>query len=58
MKDINQLKDDHQFQLSIVKRAFRFMACGTLILATTDGIAAAGLMFALGELLGVLEELV
>jgi hypothetical protein len=34
------------------------MACGTLILATTDGIAAAGLMFALGELLGVLEELV
>ena len=58
MKDINQLKDDHHFQISAVKSAFRLIACGTLVLAGVDGIGAAGLMFGIGEILGVLEELV
>jgi len=57
MKDINQLKENHQFQLSVVKRAFRLMACGTLVLAGVDGIGVAGLMLGLGEILGVLEDL-
>ena len=58
MKNIEELKHDQHFQVSIVKSAFRLMACGTLILAGVDGIAAAGLMLAVAELLGIGEELV
>jgi hypothetical protein len=58
MKNLNDLKHDHHFQVSIVKSAFRLMACGTLILAGVDGIAAAGFMLAVAELLGIGEELV
>jgi hypothetical protein len=58
MKNLNELKHDHHFHVSVVKSAFRLMACGTLILAQTDGVAAAGLMLAIAELLGIGEELV
>jgi hypothetical protein len=58
MKHLNDLKHDHHFQVSIVKSAFRFIACGCLLFAQADGMAAAGLCFAFAELLGILEELV
>jgi len=58
MKNINNLKNDHHFQVSVVKSAFRLMACGTLVLAGADGVAAAGLMLAGAEILGIAEELV
>jgi hypothetical protein len=58
MKNINELKNDHHFQVSVVKSAFRLMACGTLVLAGVDGIVAAGLMLAVAEILGIGEELV
>jgi hypothetical protein len=58
MKSINELKNDYHFQVSVVKSAFRLMACGTLVLAGADGVAAAGLMLAVAELLGIGEELV
>ena len=58
MKNINDLTNDHHFQVSVVKSAFRLMACGTLVLAGADGIAAAGLMLAVAEALGIAEELV
>jgi len=58
MKHIDELKQDHHFQVSIVKSAFRLMACGTLVLAQADGVAAAGLMLGLAEILGIAEELV
>lgn len=58
MKSINELKNDHHFQVSIVKSAFRLMACVTMVLVQADGIAAAGLMLAVAELLGIGEELV
>ena len=58
MKNLDQLKHDHHFHVSMVKSAFRFIACGTLVLAGADGVAAAGFCFALAELLGIFEELV
>jgi hypothetical protein len=58
MKNLDELKHDHHFHVSVVKSAFRLMACGTLILAQADGVAAAGLMLAIAELLGIGEELV
>lgn len=58
MKHIEDLTHDHHFQVSMVKSAFRLIACGTLILTGVDGIAAAGLMLAVAELLGIGEELV
>jgi hypothetical protein len=58
MKNINELKNDHHFHVSIVKSAFRLMACGTLVIAGSDGVAAAGVMLAVAELLGIGEELV
>ena len=58
MKNLNELKHDHHFQVSVVKSAFRLIACGTLVLAGADGVAAAGLMLAVAELLGIGEELV
>jgi hypothetical protein len=58
MKNFDDLKHDHHFQVSAVKSAFRLIACGTLVLAGADGVAAAGLCFAVAEILGVLEELV
>lgn len=58
MKHLDNLKHDHHFHVSVVKSAFRLMACGTLILAGVDGIAAAGLMLAIAEVLGIGEELV
>jgi len=58
MKNLEELKHDHHFQVSIVKSAFRLMACGTMILAQADGVAAAGLMLAVAEILGIGEELV
>jgi len=58
MKNLDDLKHDHHFHVSVVKSAFRLMACGTLVLAGVDGIGAAGLMLAVAELLGIGEELV
>ena len=58
MKNLEELKHDHHFQVSMVKSAFRLIACGTLVLAQADGVAAAGLMLAIAELLGIGEELV
>jgi hypothetical protein len=58
MKDINQLKHDHHFQISAVKSAFRLIACGSVILAGVDALGVAALLFGLSEVLGVLEELV
>jgi len=58
MKDINQLKNDHHFQISAVKSAFRLIACGAVILAGVDALGVAALLFGLSEVLGVLEELV
>ena len=56
MKKFDDLKNEHRFQVDIVKRAFRLIACGTLVLAGADGVGAAGLMFAVGEVLGILED--
>ena len=58
MKHLEDLKHDHHFQVSVVKSAFRFIACGCLVVAAADGVAAAGICFAIAELLGILEELV
>ena len=58
MKNINELKDDHHFQVSAVKSAFRLMACGAVLLAGVDAIGVAAFMFAVAELLGIGEELV
>jgi hypothetical protein len=58
MKDINQLKHDHHFQVSAVKSAFRLIACGAVVLAGVDALGVAALLFGLSEVLGVLEELV
>ena len=58
MKNINDLKHDHHFQVSVVKSAFRLMACGAVILAGVDAIGVAAFMFAVAELLGIGEELV
>jgi hypothetical protein len=58
MKNLDDLKNDHHFQVSVVKSAFRFIACGCLIIAGVDGVGAAGICFALAELLGIAEELV
>jgi hypothetical protein len=58
MKNIDELKHDHHFQVSCVKSAFRLIACGALILAGADALGAAALLFALAELLGICEELV
>ena len=58
MKNLDQLKHDHHFQVSAVKSAFRLIACGALILAGADGVGAAGICLAVAEILGLLEELV
>jgi hypothetical protein len=58
MKDLNELKHDHHFQISCVKSAFRLIACGAVILAGVDALGVAAFMFAVAELLGVGEELV
>ena len=58
MKNLQELKNDHHFQVSVVKSAFRLIACGTMVLAGADGVAAAGIMLAVAELLGIGEELV
>ena len=58
MKNLEQLKHDHHFHVSVVKSAFRLIACGCLILAGADGVGAAGICLAVAELLGIGEELV
>ena len=58
MKNINELKHDHHFQVSAVKSAFRLIACGAVILAVVDALGVAAFLFAVAELLGVGEELV
>ena len=58
MKNINDLKNDHHFQVSCVKSAFRLIACGAVLLAGVDALGVAALLFALAEILGVGEELV
>lgn len=58
MKNLNDLKHDHHFQVSVVKSAFRLMACGAVLLAGVDALGVAAFMFAIAELLGVGEELV
>jgi hypothetical protein len=58
MKNIEELKHDHHFQVSAVKSAFRLIACGAVILAGVDALGVAAFLFAVAELLGVGEELV
>ena len=58
MKNLDDLKHDHHFQVSCVKSAFRLIACGAVILAGVDAIGVAAFLFAFAELLGVGEELV
>ena len=58
MKNLDDLKHDHHFQVSCVKSAFRLMACGAVLLAGVDALGVAAFMFAVAELLGVGEELV
>jgi hypothetical protein len=58
MKNLDDLKHDHHFQVSAVKSAFRLIACGAVILAGVDALGVAAFLFALAELLGVGEELV
>jgi hypothetical protein len=58
MKNINDLKHDHHFQVSAVKSAFRLIACGAVMLAGVDALGVAAFLFAFAELLGVGEELV
>lgn len=58
MKNIDELKHDHHFHVSVVKSALRIIACLLVLATNTDGLAAAALLFALAELLGIGEELV
>jgi hypothetical protein len=58
MKNLDDLKHDHHFQVSCVKSAFRLIACGAVILAGVDAIGVAAFLFAFAELLGIGEELV
>jgi hypothetical protein len=58
MKNLNQLKHDHHFQVSVVKSALRIIGCLIAIVTWEDGIAAMALLFLLAELLGVAEEVV
>ena len=58
MKDLNELKHDHHFQVSCVKSAFRLIACGAVMLAGVEALGVAAFLFAFAELLGVGEELV
>jgi hypothetical protein len=58
MKNFDDLKHDHHFQISAVKSAFRLIACGAVILAGVDALGVGAFLFALAELLGVCEELV
>jgi hypothetical protein len=58
MKNFDELKHDHHFQVSAVKSAFRLIACGAVLLAGVDALGVAALLFALAEILGVGEELV
>jgi len=58
MKNIDDLKHDHHFQVSAVKSAFRLIACGAVILAGVDALGVAAFLFAFAELLGIGEELV
>ena len=58
MKNINDLKHDHHFQVSLVKSAFRIIACLVVLFTGTDGLGVAALLVALAEVLGIGEELV
>lgn len=58
MKNLDQLKQDHHFQVSAVKSALRIIGCATVLLAGLDGVGVMALLLLLAELLGVAEELV
>jgi hypothetical protein len=58
MKNLDQLKHDHHFQVSVVKSALRIIGCLIVVFTWADGVAAMALLFALAEILGVAEELV
>jgi hypothetical protein len=58
MKNFDDLKHDHHFQVSAVKSAFRLIACGAVLLAGVDALGVAAFLFAFAEILGIGEELV
>jgi hypothetical protein len=58
MKNFDNLKHDHHFQVSVVKSAFRLIGCGAVLLAGVDALGVAAFLFAFAELLGIGEELV
>jgi hypothetical protein len=58
MKDLDQLKHDHHFQVSLVKSALRIIGCGIVLVTGFSGIEAMALLFIVAELLGIGEEVV
>ena len=58
MKNLTDLKQDHHFQVSVVKSAFRIIGCLIAMATGVDGLASMALMFILAELLGVADEIV
>lgn len=58
MKTINDLKQDHHFQVSLVKSALRIIGCGIVVFGGLDGVGAMALLLIVAELLGIGEELV
>lgn len=54
MKVSNKDPGKFHFYISLIKSGFRFVAAGFLVLGN---FVVAGLMFALAEVLGIVEEL-